>query len=131
MEVGRGGSGQDSGTLTANDPRVKNIPTGNCQLITFRVSFTRSAAWPLESLLMHIQVTTFLVPRSQWGLGQASADRNGHLLMLLEHPEGWSQTPPPRSVRGPGVDLASGAPNTAGRSEVSDAGGTGGWFEKP
>ena len=24
---------------------------------------------------MHIQLTTFLVPRSQWGLGQASADR--------------------------------------------------------
>lgn len=41
-----------------------------------------------ESLLMHAQLTTFLVPHSQWGLGQASADRNdrnGHLLMLLEH----------------------------------------------
>lgn len=50
---------------------------------TFRVSFTRSArqlaGTASESLLMDVQLSTFLVPRPQRGLGQAPAgrDRNG------------------------------------------------------
>lgn len=68
VEVGRGGSRQDSGTLTANDPRVKNIPTGNCQLITFRISFTRSAAWPLRacSCTYNLPLSWFPVLSGAW-----------------------------------------------------------------